>query len=392
MKPRKSFLRTLPVVLIGLALCLPGPCPGEDVCFQCHERAAFQKKVVHRPVAEGKCGGCHNPHVARHKGLLQKAGARLCHSCHLAETVAGTKEVVHQPVRQGQCLACHEAHASDAGHLLDARLSETCLGCHKNLARRYKNTHAPFAKGNCTACHEPHEAGNPQLLKGEPNAVCVSCHAGDRVRQAHPSYPMPLNDCLSCHTPHGSGRRALVRDNLHAPFEKGCGTCHGKGDMGMELCLECHKEVNAQIRAAHGHLLRVKGNSCTTCHSPHTGNEPNLLRGGQKQICWPCHKGTFARYDDRLHIHPEAHDCKECHAVHGSSNLAMLKDGGNETCSRCHETQGKFSHPVGEKVLDPRTDQIMTCVSCHQPMGTDFRYNLKLSGEKDLCIQCHRTY
>jgi predicted CXXCH cytochrome family protein len=70
----------------------------------------------------------------------------------------------------------------------------------------------------------------------------------------------------------------------------------------------------------------------------------------------------------------------------------MLKDGGNKTCSRCHETQGKFTHPIGEKVLDPRSGQMVACVSCHNPMGTDFRYNLKLSGTKDLCIQCHRTY
>jgi predicted CXXCH cytochrome family protein len=78
--------------------------------------------------------------------------------------------------------------------------------------------------------------------------------------------------------------------------------------------------------------------------------------------------------------------------VHGSNRRAMLKLDGNAICSQCHETQGKFSHPVGEKIRDPRTGQMMTCVSCHNPHGTSFRHQLIMSGQKDLCTQCHQTY
>jgi predicted CXXCH cytochrome family protein len=28
-------------------------------------------------------------------------------------------------------------------------------------------------------------------------------------------------------------------------------------------------------------------------------------------------------------------------------------------------------------------------VSCHNPHGTNFKGQLKLSGQEDLCVQCH---
>ncbi len=388
-----SKLMRLSLLLI-VVLCVGQAATGfaEITCFQCHKKADFQGKAVHEPVAKGRCSACHSPHVARFKGLLQKSGAGLCYGCHKDQATTFKQGIVHQPVRQGQCLSCHDAHASGAKGLLKKRLSESCFSCHKTLPSKFKHTHSPYAKGACLACHWPHQSANPQLLKSKPDKLCLSCHKGDTVRQAHPNFPEEPNDCLSCHNPHGSSRRALVRDVLHEPYQKSCAECHGRGRMSAETCLRCHEEIREEILALHSHLLDQEGCGCTTCHSPHAGDTGSLLKGKQKQICRSCHEDTFNRYQDRLYIHQEVSDCKECHDVHGSNYLAMLKEGGNNSCIRCHETQGKFTHPVGEKVLDPRTGQIVTCVSCHQPMGTDFRDNLKLSGEKDLCIQCHRTY
>lgn len=391
-----------PIMLkfIGLTLLLVvvlsvGPVAAgfaETTCFQCHKRAEFQGKTVHQPVAKGRCSACHSPHVARFKGLLQRSGATLCYGCHKDQATAFGKGIVHQPVSQGQCLTCHDAHASEAKGLLKGRLAGSCFACHKKLEAKYKHTHSPYAKGNCLACHQPHQAARVQLLKSEPDRLCVSCHKRDMVEQAHPNFPNEVRGCLSCHNPHGSSRKAMVRNVLHKPFKKACTECHGKGGTGTETCLRCHEEIEKEVLAIHGHLLYQEGNSCTACHSPHAGDTASLLKGSQKQICRNCHVDSFNRYRDRLYIHPEPFDCKECHAVHGSNHLAMLKDGGNNTCSRCHETQGKFTHPVGEEVVDQRSGQMVTCVSCHHPMGTDFKYNLKLSGEKDLCIQCHQAY
>jgi predicted CXXCH cytochrome family protein len=389
MKP--SLRCQLTLVLMGI-MALSGHAFAKATCFQCHKEADFSKKTVHRPVAEGQCGLCHNPHVARFEGLLQQSGADLCYKCHQDEAAAFRKGITHQPVRQGACLTCHDPHASEAKALTKGRLSDNCFACHKDLPAKYKYTHSPYAKGDCPACHRPHSAQNPQMLNSKPETLCISCHKGDSLRQAHRGFPQEPTGCLTCHSPHGSGSKALIRDVLHSPFKKGCSECHSQGRMGAENCLRCHEKIRGQVGAIHSHLMDNPINSCTTCHTPHAGDEKNLLKGSQSYICRSCHEDTFQRYQDRLYIHSGALDCKSCHAVHGSDNLAMLREGGNDSCSRCHETQGKFSHPVGEKILDHRTGQMVTCVSCHNPMGTDYKYDLKLSGEKDLCVECHRSY
>ncbi len=70
----------------------------------------------------------------------------------------------------------------------------------------------------------------------------------------------------------------------------------------------------------------------------------------------------------------------------------MLKGGSNAVCIQCHESQGNFTHPVGPKVLEIHTGQMVTCVSCHNPMGTNNKFHLIQEGKKALCILCHRTY
>lgn len=384
---RLSFCLTL-VMLMGLSQIGL----AETICFTCHKKASFENKIVHPPVAKGECNACHSPHVARFKGLLQKPVAELCFSCHKSRDTEYHKGVVHRPIRLGQCLTCHDPHASNSKGLLKGRLADNCFACHETLSQQYAHTHSPFAKGQCSACHRPHQATNYQLLRAEPDEVCASCHKQDTIQQGHKKFPTQVKGCLSCHNPHGSSRQALIRDILHKPFEKGCDECHGKGGLGTETCLRCHEGIREQVLVTHSHLTDRAGNSCVLCHSPHAGDTASRLKGRQVQLCRSCHEDTFQRHEDKLYKHPKAPYCNECHGVHGSNRLAMLRDNGNDLCSRCHKTQGRFSHPVGEKVLDPRTDQEMTCISCHHPMGTDFKYELRLSGEKDLCIQCHRSY
>ena len=82
-------------------------------------------------------------------------------------------------------------------------------------------------------------------------------------------------------------------------------------------------------------------------------------------------------------------DCYKCHAIHGNNQVALLRGDGNMVCLGCHPNQGQFSHPVGTGVTDPRNNQIVTCVSCHTPHGSNYKGELKLSGEEALCVQCH---
>ncbi len=386
------------LLLLAAATLVSSPAfAARTVCFKCHARKDFTGAVVHKPVAQGKCSSCHSPHVARKKGLLQESVSDLCLSCHdLAEEKKGAV-VVHKPVRNGNCLACHDPHKSGLKGLIRAdRRGEVCFRCHEaELKTKFKYTHSPFKAGNCVACHQPHGAGHFLLLKAEPPELCRQCHPSSTIASAHKGFPKkPGKGCLTCHNPHGSNSRRLIRDVLHPPYEESCDNCHeGNATVTTARCLECHEEdIQEQLFASHNHLVDPV-NACVKCHSPHASDRDDLLRGRQERVCRECHLDTFTRKEDALHPHPaDEATCKDCHAVHGSNQIAMLKGDGVKVCTSCHETQGKFTHPVGDAVHDPRTGQPVTCVSCHYPHGTNFEYNLKLNGARDLCIQCHRSY
>jgi predicted CXXCH cytochrome family protein len=89
-----------------------------------------------------------------------------------------------------------------------------------------------------------------------------------------------------------------------------------------------------------------------------------------------------------------------------------LKLDGNEMCRKCHpgvfrsahpdtplpadirvKTKGPPSgHPM-DKVDDPkRPGRTMSCISCHNPHGSEWKGLFRYRAEKpaDLCLHCHR--
>ncbi len=385
-------------LLISLwALLLTSPCWSASgrMCFQCHPRAKLLQGRIHEPVAKGECVRCHRPHVARHKGLLTEAPPELCFACHKRVKRELTSAVlVHPPFREGACLRCHKPHSAAGKGLLKDSLRTVCFSCHKDLKQSFPHVHAPFGKGRCLVCHEPHASGDRRLLKRKGSNLCVSCHAPtSRWKRIHRGDGTSM-DCLSCHHPHGSKRKGILRNVSHAPYaQKKCSVCHEKRNRGAALCFSCHKDVQKSFDHFHNHLLGgYSPNPCLLCHSPHLADTKAMLRDTPRRLCQQCHPETYRQREETLYSHPKWKMCNECHAPHGSDHPAMLKGNGNRVCVRCHETQGKFTHPVGEKVRDPRNDQPITCVTCHNTMGTNFKYNLRLSGEAALCIECHKNY
>lgn len=381
------------VVLVATATSVMAA--QDKLCYGCHDRQGFTKAVVHQPVSKGECEACHNPHVAKYKGLIQKDVARLCRGCHAEIGKGKDQSMVHKPVRAGQCLDCHDPHSSAVSGLLrEKNLKDTCTKCHEGLMKKFEYTHTPVARGQCTTCHNPHQSELLQLLVSEPDVLCRSCHKGT-LADSHKNFPVKPAACLTCHNPHGSNRKGLIKDVLHEPFKTGCTDCHDSkgGRVGADKCLECHPEVRDQAMAVRNHLSSAAGgNGCVNCHSPHASDGEKLFKGKLDQVCRGCHRDTFRNYVDKLYSHPNTGSCADCHLVHGSNHLAMLKGDGNQVCSECHKSQGQFTHPVGEGVIDPRTGLVLTCVSCHYPHGTDYKANLKNDASKDLCVQCHRGY
>lgn len=166
----------------------------------------FQKAVVHRPVAEKKCGDCHTAHLvvsgaavpdddeeeaedgeepppgSPFRGLLLRPGRTFCYLCHdrFREKFEASGHAKIHRFRRGEeqspCQGCHLPHASEYPKLTRYQGNQLCLACHPGYA-----PHHFLARGGvkqsqlgCVKCHNPHGSGNRRLLV--QNDVCKLCH------------------------------------------------------------------------------------------------------------------------------------------------------------------------------------------------------------------------
>ena len=389
-----KYLITGLVVFLGMVF-LPVSLAFADNCFDCHDQGDFQKQFRHQPVIKGECATCHSTHASRYPALLNKGAGELCRDCH-AEFMdkVEKRDFLHQPVRNGECGACHEAHVADFKKLLKVKPGSECYTCHKKPEKVYAFPHRPFARNQCYSCHDPHAAADSRLLRKNGTRLCLSCHkAGAIFNKAHLNRDPKKLVCLSCHNPHGGDKPGLLRPVQHAPFSQGkCNSCHGRRDQGVNLCLRCHKSVLDSFLKPHTHLrLAAAGaNFCLDCHDPHAGEDSGLPAVDQIKVCSSCHQDKFARRQQMLYHHPGKWECGDCHKLHGSDLPMMFKERPVELCADCHKRHEQFTHPIGDDSLDPRNLEPMSCITCHDPCtGTMFKYNLRGSAERGLCIQCH---
>ncbi len=366
---------------------------AKEVCFKCHKVEKFKGKLVHSPVAKKDCEACHTPHVSKFNKLLIAKVPDICYQCHPEFLKNMQKaEWVHSPVEKGECLKCHQPHAGYRG-LLKKSEKEQCLTCHKKLKKEsFKFIHKPFKEGKCHICHNPHFSQNPYLLKFKEETICLNCHKLEKIKSTHRYYSKNM-ECLSCHNPHGSNNEYLIKQYMHKPYaQKNCKVCHENLAKGSDMCFSCHSEVKKDFFKVHTHYLPSNKKAfCLDCHSPHTSDYKTLLKGSPSSVCFKCHPEALKQQRDSLYVHPSHDQCLNCHNAHGSETLGMLKGTQISTCGRCHKRHVKFTHPI-EKVKDPRNGQTLTCITCHDPMGTNFKNNLRLNGDKELCLECHKGY
>jgi predicted CXXCH cytochrome family protein len=167
-----------------------------DLCFDCHDRSLFSKKLVHPAIGMG-CTSCHNPHASKNAKLLTSEPPDLCYACH--DKGMFTKKNVHPPVAAGQCTTCHTPHSSDMDSLLEKPVNELCGDCHD---------------GKATGKHilAGYGLGDRHPTKGKPD----------------PSRPGKELSCTSCHVPHSSNKKFLFS---------------AEADKSGNLCLMCHRKV-----------------------------------------------------------------------------------------------------------------------------------------------------
>jgi hypothetical protein len=168
----------------------------------------------------------------------------------------------------------------------------------------------------------------------------------------------------------------------HAKVEHECSKCHDRFDRHRqsELCLDCHKEINKDIKnrsGYHGKKPQIRQQKCKSCHTEHKGRNADIvkldkltfdhaftdfpLRGQHsKTSCNDCHK-TGKKYSEA------PHECYRCHAdnsPHKSATMGKVY----YRCDSCHDEKHwrnihydhdktKFSLLGAHKKTD--------CTSCH---------------------------
>lgn len=378
-------------------------------CFDCHPALLkdLSSRFAHSPAKKEQCDGCHNPHTSKYKNLLNESSNKLCYRCHEKNKIKFKKMFTHLPVEKGECVKCHNPHSSTFKNLLKKERNELCFSCHdKEKIFSRQDIHQPLKGGDCLECHDPHASDDEFLLVKNSRDICAGCHSlsGSDIKKAHRNSLSENVNCLGCHNPHSSNRNYLIRENSHMPFGAGsCGECHviSQNDNttikmkkeGKALCLSCHEKTGNEFQRVFSHVQGKGDNICLECHNPHASDYKNLKSGRDDRTCFSCHTDTKRRVrgnDERYkYKHPDIEQCTDCHLSHGSNFRLLLKSDENSSCEECHETQGKFTHPVGDKSVDPRNKRGMTCVTCHNPMGTGDEYSLRFGRQKHLCIQCH---
>jgi predicted CXXCH cytochrome family protein len=218
-----------------------------------------------------------------------------CHKAHAAEKDS------HAELK-GRCKACHATidgstvpHARNAGvaNGLSAAQPQLCLSCHGTAAYTKSNAHTKPANG-CAGCHAPHASKNKKLLRSAPPDLCYTCHDQKGFKGEIAHKPMGRGACLKCHDAHSAEHQGMLTAEP------------------VDLCLECHAEVKDQPHVLTsfrrtGHPLGNENPSspiedplrpgrhfnCASCHDPHKGERPNLIRFDTTQamgFCQRCHK------------------------------------------------------------------------------------------------------
>ena len=380
------------------------------ICLNCHVMFTekLKSRFIHTPVKSGECSGCHNPHTSSYGKLLASDASKICTTCHSAMV---SKQAVssHQVVIEGNCMKCHDPHASDNKAQLLKSGNELCFGCHKekgDAAANVKFKHSPVEKG-CTNCHNPHGSDKAKfLLLDSVPSLCLKCHKtdGPAFLKQHMNYPMAKAKCTSCHNAHGSNTGGMLYDSVHKPVANHmCNQCHEQPNSpnpfalkkaGFELCKGCHSTMLNEVFAkkrVHWPLLSKEG--CLTCHTPHAATTAGLLKGTLSEVCGKCHADSIARQkrSQTKHEPISQGECILCHSPHGSDQIFfMQKPSVIETCGMCHDWQKHSSHPMGEKVIDPRNKNIsVDCLSCHRAHGTEYKHFLYFGTTSEMCTQCH---
>ncbi len=351
----------------------------------------YRRAYGHYNLYDG-CGECHEISEEGNFTFDGKPG-EVCGWCHDeifgrgGKTEEGEKAAsVHGPIRELQCLRCHTPHLSESRNLLVEEVPG-CGECHSAVFEGLENdryVHGPLNLGDCGLCHALHSSPNPSLLKEKPTSLCTQCHSEVAFDPAADHDMMP-------HTMIPEGQ---------------CGRCHSPHSSNnpkmmrqpaSRVCYECHAEKRKSFHEEKGFSIYA----CQRCHDLHRPSAPHLITDSSRSLCLECHEFR----EDALFSHEFIREggCFSCHTFHAAAlsgdiagiclgchgknpRLAEAHGGiGMETsrCTACH-----LPHQADkENLLLPYEHtpfRERDCAACHEGDGP-----LNAESRRELCLECH---
>jgi predicted CXXCH cytochrome family protein len=154
--------------------------------------------------------------------------------------------------------------------------------------------------------------------------------------------------------------------------------------------------MNEFLDKARVHRPLLEGAACLNCHGPHASKEKGLIKGNMVAVCGACHADTVRRQVVSPTKHAPVRDgqCDACHDPHSAGAALNFKNPDVvETCGQCHDWLKHSSHPMGEKLKDPRNKNLtIQCLSCHRAHGTEYKKLIPYPTTSELCTKCHEQY
>ena len=362
---------------------------GGCVTADCHPDVK-RHEMIHGPVNVNACDACHKEaDASRHTFEMARPSQQLCTFCHQRPP---EETYVHKPVAEGQCTQCHNPHGGQDRFMLKGGAgAASCAQCHKDVTGGLANVHGPVAAGACTACHRPHSSAYPKLLTQPGRTLCLECHVSlkkrlDEVRTVHGPAAV---DCSSCHLPHASSRKMMLKQDT------------------SDLCLTCHSQIKDLIgKSTTKHDAVSTGEACRNCHDPHGSDYAALLTSNMVPLCLSCHDKAIKLPDGSklmnmkeilasgksLHGPVAKNDCVSCHQIHGGSNFRLLvKEYPPEFYAPFQEEHYALCFACHNRLLVH--DEKTTSLTDFRNGDTNLHYlhvNKKTKGRT--CRACHETH
>ncbi|MBI2844814.1 MAG: hypothetical protein HYX78_15585 [Armatimonadetes bacterium] len=318
-------------------------------------------------------------------------GTQVCTGCHKATYEEWLLTPHRRTLAEGRapdrtgCESCHGPggeHVAGGGdptkiirlnELQPKAVTEICLKCHRQQdVLLYRTSLHSSAKVKCTNCHDLHTAAGATMLRNtESKQYSISGLTRlieDVKQQSNIASTSEEKDKALTRLEGLEKKKADLQKSLDVVPTR------NRREGEPELCLTCHKELQAQFNLPTHHPVREGRMQCSDCHNPHGGTRGNLREETINQTCFRCHPEIEGPY---VFEHPPvSEDCTICHRPHGSPQNYLLKQTQPFLCLKCHAGPHSRSGTLANGSDAATTSRVpyyyWQCTSCHnRPHGSD---------------------